>query len=135
MRIYSIPISTSIVAGGAFAAGDLVANSLVAGNVTPLTFNIPAGFLLTSLKIDFRCTGGLPAAPFPTLLLWLFKYSPTVVNGSNAAFLLNGGASGKDFGFLGNILVDTSQYSLTTQDTVGITSVDPNATVLVPDDT
>jgi hypothetical protein len=71
----------------AYATGDLIANSTVAGSVIPFQFlgaaRIGAGAGVISRCRLFKTTASLTNAQFR---LYLFKTSPTVSVGDNAAF-------------------------------------------------
>ena len=69
----------------AYASGDLVANSTTAGSVVPLSFSRGAGgvqFQLARLKLHKSGT----SVTLAQFRIHLFKASPTVANGDNAAF-------------------------------------------------
>jgi hypothetical protein len=71
----------------AYAAGDLVANSVTAGSVAPMTFAAARladkGFMIRRARIK-KSTAGLTAAAFR---LHLYRQSPVVGNGDNGAWL------------------------------------------------
>lgn len=73
----------------AYAAGDLIANSITAGSVVPLTFAVSRsadkGFMVRRARIKKSTTGTTNAA----FRLHLYKQSPTVSNGDNGAWLTN----------------------------------------------
>lgn len=66
----------------AYASGDLVANSVTAGSVVPMTFTIPDGKIT-----QVRLTKSTATATNSNYLLYLFQSSPTVTNGDNGAFV------------------------------------------------
>lgn len=84
----------------AYTSGDLVANNVTAGSVTPMTFTIPngQGFKLWRVGID-RSATAVTNAQFK---LHLYKDLPTVTNGDNGAL------SSIKSGYLGFVAVDGS---------------------------
>lgn len=70
----------------AYTANDLVANSVTAGSVVPLTFQMTSGggFLrqISLHKTDVSVTNA-------AFRLWMFDASPTMANGDNGAFAMS----------------------------------------------
>lgn len=77
----------------AYAVGDLIANSTVAGNVVPLEFvvsrDIKRGLTITRFRVRKSGTTVTGAAT----RLHLFTEQPTLTNGDNGAFLPNKSAA------------------------------------------
>ena len=71
----------------AYASGDLVANSTIAGSVAPMIFAAARvadkGFMIRRVRVK-KSTAGLTNAVFR---LHLYKQSPVVSNGDNGAWL------------------------------------------------
>lgn len=69
----------------AYASGDLVANSTVAGSVVPLEFDVGGGSgMVRKIRMRTnRTSGGTTNAVFR---VHLFRTAPTVAGGDNAAF-------------------------------------------------
>lgn len=85
----------------AYAANDLVANSVTAGSVTPMTFASATGFgAVTRARVE-KSDKSTTNAAFD---LYLFDQSPTVTNGDNAAFAIAALA-----GYLGKVSVTVGQ--------------------------
>lgn len=84
----------------AYANGDLIANSVTAGSVTPMTFNIGYGqaFKIYLATVSFN-SAVVTNAKF---LIHLYSSLPTVTNGDNGAWLST------NSGYLGNIAVDAT---------------------------
>jgi hypothetical protein len=78
-----------------YASGDLVANSVTAGSVVPMTFTVGTtalGTQFTLSRIELRKNGtSITTANFRVHLY--STTSPTVSNGDNAAFLTTGTAN------------------------------------------
>lgn len=76
----------------AYAINDLVANSVTAGSVVPMSFTaarVAAGsFRVSKAKLVVSNTGALNAQ----LRLHLYRASPTIANGDNGAFSTSGAA-------------------------------------------
>jgi hypothetical protein len=86
-----------------YAAGDLVANDVDAGDVTPMTFNcgsVGRGRATVKRARLLKTGTGITAASF---ILHLFGTLPTVANGDNGAFTPVSVAS-----YLGPIPIDMS---------------------------
>lgn len=90
---------TALVAGGtitrpadtaAYASGDLVANSTVAGNVTPVTIAGAAANGAGEVRRVRLSTSKTGLAGTEVFRVHLFKNSPTVTNGDNGAFAPQG---------------------------------------------
>lgn len=84
----------------AYASGDLIANSVTAGSVTPMIFNIGygTGFKLSRVKVKFN-SATVTNAKFK---LHLYSSSPTPTNGDNSAWLTT------ESGYQGSVDVDAS---------------------------
>jgi len=87
----------------AYAAGDLVANSVTAGSVTPLEFRCGMVGRGRGRVTNARILKGAASVTNATFLVHLFGSSPTVNNGDNGAF---SAVSLSDY--LGSIAVDMS---------------------------
>jgi hypothetical protein len=89
----------------AYAAGQLVANSVTPGAVVPMAFNLgnsfPMGqFRLTRARLFKSTAAGVGTVA--TFSLHLYQALPTVTNGDGGAWLSNGSAN-----WLGNIDIAT----------------------------
>lgn len=99
----------------AYADADLIANSGTAGSVTPLDFTACAtsggGGIIRRARYYTPDTGMAGKSVY----LWLFKASPTVANGDNAAF------SATQSTFLGRIPITASlSFSDPQQEGIGV---------------
>jgi hypothetical protein len=74
----------------AYAAGDLIANSVTAGDVEPLEFPASQAFRLIRQAQIHKTGTGLTGASFR---LWLFDAEPVVTNGDNGALAGNWSAN------------------------------------------
>lgn len=86
MKILSVPATfTRPSDTTAYAAGDLIANSVTAGSVVPMTFNVGygQGFKLLRASVSFN-SATVTLAKFK---LHVYGSSPTVTNGDNGAWL------------------------------------------------
>lgn len=84
----------------AYASGDLVANSVTAGSVVPMTFNIGYGGALLVYRAKVLFNSATPTnAKFR---LHLYNSSPTPTNGDNGAWLTT------ESGYQGAIDIDAS---------------------------
>ena len=72
-----------------YAIGDLMANSVTANAVVPISFTVPCSGILTGASLNKTGTS-VTGASFN---LHLFSVSPTVTNGDNGVFLSNQAAS------------------------------------------
>lgn len=84
----------------AYTANDLVANSVTAGSVIPLTFGLGYGqnFKIFQAKIKFNSATNTNGK----FLIHLYGSSPTVTNGDNGAWLST------ESSYFGNIAVDST---------------------------
>lgn len=76
-----------------YTLGDLVANSVTAGSVVPMAFQIVANNGQAASVMRARVSKTNNDADAPVFRLHLFNASPTVTNGDNGAFLPNGATS------------------------------------------
>lgn len=84
----------------AYTIGDLVANSVTAGSVVPMTFYVGygTGFKLSRVKVKFN-SAVVTNAKFK---LHIYNASPTCTNGDNGAWLTT------ESGYQGSIDVDAT---------------------------
>lgn len=87
----------------AYAIGDLVANSVTAGAVVPMTFQLDNSFPMAQFRLTrARLYKNGVAVTNATFRLQLYQALPTVTNGDNGAWLSTGAAD-----WLGNIDVSS----------------------------
>lgn len=87
----------------AYAAGDLVANSVTAGSVTPLVFRLGYGKTIKVSQASILINSSTNTnAEF---LLHLYSSSPTVTNGDNGAWLSTSS------GYIGSIALDATTFA------------------------
>jgi len=118
---------------------DLVANDTTAGNVVPMTFPVPTGFLLTAVKlvVTAAATRSITSAQFR---LYLYQFLPTVTLGDNGFF------QSSESGYLGSVALDCTTTALTIATNVSsdafaphvlstVSPVDPSSIPIFPDNT
>lgn len=110
-----------------YSSNTLVANNTGLGSIVPMSFSPTQGFLLTAVKIKLTGSSSNTNASFT---LHLFQFSPTVNNGDGGTF-----APTSEFGYLGNVFVDCTQFPICGLDVVGIAPVDPNLIPIFTDTT
>lgn len=95
----------------AYAAGDLIANSVTAGSVVPMVFNIGygQGFKLLRASVAFN-SATVTLAKFK---LYIYGSSPTVTNGDNGAWLSTAS------NFQGSIDIDSTVNTFS-DNTIGV---------------
>lgn len=74
----------------AYAAGDLVANSVTAGSVTPISVAAARVNAGTGMIRRIRLTTSSPSTTNASFRVHFYKTSPTFTNGDNAAWLTTG---------------------------------------------
>lgn len=77
-----------------YVAGDLIANSTVAGSVAPTPLPVARTNQNTGLMRRFRLATNRIGSGTEVVRIHFFTIAPTVVNGDNGAFSANGVASG-----------------------------------------
>ena len=123
MRLYQITSSfTRPNDAIAYAVSDMVANSTNPGDVVPLTWNVPQGFLLTAVSMSKSNT-----ANHPQFLLYLYQFKPTHPAGDNTAYITDLS------GYLGSVFIDMNPSPRFNDFCYGFGPVDPNLIPLFTD--
>lgn len=133
MRIYTSSASFQRPTGAvSYLNGYMVANSATPASVVPMTFTVPDGFLLTSVKLVIN--QGTLGYVFS---LNLYQFSPTVQTGSGDNNFYNT----DEAGYLGSVNLDVSQFNWTQNplisqnNSIAFTAVDPNFLQIITDTT
>lgn len=70
----------------AYASNDLIANSVTAGSVTPMSFSVPTGYGSAAKVIGVKIQKSGTTATNGNFHLRLYASSPTCANGDNGAW-------------------------------------------------